>query len=189
MARRQVHLGEHAAHAAAAEVLDGRNLDCQHIAVLFEAAPLRVHRVIARPWWTARSASIRAARARARCPRTPASVRSEISTISRPPAPSVSQHRIARTPFGDRLGAQHGEAGADRQHHVGVIHRPACVVDGLECHQVVVELLRELAQHIEIGARRDVRVGDDAADDRAPGCRCPRGTDRDPRGGTNPRCA
>ena len=97
--------------------------------------------------------------------------------------------RVAALELGDRGTAYHRELRAQRHHHVGVIHGSARAVERLESHELVVELLGKLPQHVEIGARREARVGDPlhAIEHQAPGALeilCPR-----PRDGSNPRCA
>src|SRR5580692_855741 len=156
-ARRQMHLGEHAAHAAAAEMLDDGNLGRQHIAVLFEAAPLV--RIETCPSRGRESDQLRAGRRELEHVARESLHLCEGNLDDFPVRAESLTHRVAGAFLGDRFGAYHGEAGTEGQHHVGVIHGPARGVDGLERHQVVVEQLRELAQRIEIGARRNIRVG------------------------------
>ena len=60
----------------------------------------------------------------------------------------------------DAFRAHRGEARTDAHQHVGVIDRRAARIDRFERDDVVVELLREIAEHIQIGARRHARIGD-----------------------------
>ena len=46
------------------------------------------------------------------------------------------------------------KSAADRHQNVGVINGCAAGIDGIEGHEIVVQLLREFAEHIEIGPRR-----------------------------------
>ena len=61
---------------------------------------------------------------------------------------------IAVIGLDDGLSAHRRKGAADRHQDIGVINRAAGGVLRIECHELIVELLRELAQNIEIRARR-----------------------------------
>ena len=56
--------------------------------------------------------------------------------------------------------ADRRKARADAHEHVRVIDRRAVRIEGFECDDLVVEPLREVAKHVQIGARRNTRVRD-----------------------------
>jgi hypothetical protein len=60
----------------------------------------------------------------------------------------------------DRGRAKCREARADGQHDVRVIDRPAPQVDSRERHDLVAQGARELAERIDVRARREARVRD-----------------------------
>ena len=70
----------------------------------------------------------------------------------------LGQHGRAVRLVDDRFAADNGKAGADRHQHVGVINGGAARIHGIEGHELIVQLLCELAEHIKIGARRGTRV-------------------------------
>ena len=108
--------------------------------------------------------------------------------ISRPPDVRSVEYTASRCRLRSAIdvAAHHREAGADRHHHIGVIHGLARAVERFERHQIVVELLGELAQHIEIGARREVRVGDVPRPIEHEAARALEILALSPRGGTDP---
>ena len=69
------------------------------------------------------------------------------------------EHGVAVQWLRNGLAACHREAGADRHHHIGVVHGPRRAVVGLESHEFIVQQLREFPEYIQIGARRQARVG------------------------------
>jgi len=60
----------------------------------------------------------------------------------------------------DRGRAKRREARADGQHDVRVIDRPTGRVDSRERHDLVAKRARELAERVDVRARREARVRD-----------------------------
>ena len=112
-----------------------------------------------RPWSTSAMSGRRRRQAPAHCRRNPASAAGRCRRCRGPVARSLQSTALAVLRLADRLAADHGKAGADRHHHIGVIDGLRRRADGLEGHQLVVQQLREFAEHIQIGARRQAGVG------------------------------
>ena len=150
---------QHAAHAAAADALDGGNCRRDHLRVRLQDPPLRrlarlrhavVDSAMTRPPAGANSSRFAANSNICRC---------VMSTMSWPAARSRLNTALAVQRLRDRRAANHREPAADRHHDIGVIHRLRGSALGLEGHEFVVQQLRKFPEHIEIGARRQAGIG------------------------------
>ena len=76
------------------------------------------------------------------------------------PGATQGVHHGAALVRADAVRADRREARTDAHQHVGVIDRRAGRIGRLERDDVVIELLGEIAEHVEIGARRHARIRD-----------------------------
>ena len=153
----QRHLGEHAAHAAAADALDGGDVRGDELSVPLERAPCRrCERLERRGGQRDHGPS---------APRELEHVAGEALELVDAEVDDLvvgafeqRAHAAALGRIRDGARAQRGEARADGHDDVGVIDRPAGSIDGMERHDLVGELAAEFRERPPVSSRRETRV-------------------------------